>query len=252
VSCPFSIGSFDYAPLRQQSLSTMADSRGPLGDITNMEGNLNAFQCEVEEEHECVIEMHNYNAKLLKWMLRNGGAIYTSCRYKYKANISETDELIVNSNDQYAYDFMMQLELHFAIKSIDFNCNKLLDEFVEAKDCDKIFTILILYHSLDNILQLYRLKKIINQGKLQINCEYTRETGYITTVQKSSQPDLKAASHLTPEAQSREQSKMMKGTSFFRKHRNKTHMLCRRCGSKPYHLQKSTCGKCGYPAKPKR
>uniref|UniRef100_A0A8C9E276 Ribosomal protein L37 n=1 Tax=Phocoena sinus TaxID=42100 RepID=A0A8C9E276_PHOSS len=45
---------------------------------------------------------------------------------------------------------------------------------------------------------------------------------------------------------------MMKGTSSFGKRRNKTHMLCRRCGSTAYHLQKSTCGKCGYPAKRKR
>uniref|UniRef100_A0A8D2LRC0 Large ribosomal subunit protein eL37 n=1 Tax=Varanus komodoensis TaxID=61221 RepID=A0A8D2LRC0_VARKO len=42
------------------------------------------------------------------------------------------------------------------------------------------------------------------------------------------------------------------GTSSFGKRRNKTHTLCRRCGSKAYHLQKSTCGKCGYPAKRKR
>lgn len=43
-----------------------------------------------------------------------------------------------------------------------------------------------------------------------------------------------------------------KGTSSFGKRHNKTHTLCRRCGSKAYHLQKSTCGKCGYPAKRKR
>ncbi|XP_035169804.1 60S ribosomal protein L37-like isoform X1 [Oxyura jamaicensis] len=43
-----------------------------------------------------------------------------------------------------------------------------------------------------------------------------------------------------------------KGTSSFGKRRNKAHTLCRRCGSKAYHLQKSTCGKCGYPAKRKR
>ncbi|KAG7272801.1 hypothetical protein CRUP_017855 [Coryphaenoides rupestris] len=42
------------------------------------------------------------------------------------------------------------------------------------------------------------------------------------------------------------------GTSSFGKRRNKTHGLCRRCGSKAYHLQKSTCGKCGYPEKRKR
>ncbi|OCT98765.1 hypothetical protein XELAEV_18010999mg [Xenopus laevis] len=45
---------------------------------------------------------------------------------------------------------------------------------------------------------------------------------------------------------------MTKGTSSFGKRRNKTHTLCRRCGSKAYHLQKSTCGKCAYPAKRKR
>uniref|UniRef100_A0A8C2M587 60S ribosomal protein L37 n=1 Tax=Cricetulus griseus TaxID=10029 RepID=A0A8C2M587_CRIGR len=41
-------------------------------------------------------------------------------------------------------------------------------------------------------------------------------------------------------------------TSSFGKRRNKTHTLCRQSGSKAYHLQKSTCGKCGYPAKRKR
>uniref|UniRef100_A0A2I3TP64 60S ribosomal protein L37 n=1 Tax=Pan troglodytes TaxID=9598 RepID=A0A2I3TP64_PANTR len=45
---------------------------------------------------------------------------------------------------------------------------------------------------------------------------------------------------------------MTRGTSLFGKHRNKTHTLCRRCGSEAYHLQKSTCGKCGYSAKRKR
>ncbi|KAL6088831.1 hypothetical protein STEG23_000692 [Scotinomys teguina] len=45
---------------------------------------------------------------------------------------------------------------------------------------------------------------------------------------------------------------MMKGMSSFGKRRNETHMLCRRCGSKAFHFQKSTCGKCGYPAKHKR
>ncbi|XP_061205548.1 large ribosomal subunit protein eL37 [Neopsephotus bourkii] len=50
----------------------------------------------------------------------------------------------------------------------------------------------------------------------------------------------------------REDAFQTKGTSSFGKRRNKTHTLCRRCGSKAYHLQKSTCGKCGYPAKRKR
>nr|XP_032662358.1 60S ribosomal protein L37-like [Chelonoidis abingdonii] len=44
---------------------------------------------------------------------------------------------------------------------------------------------------------------------------------------------------------------MTKGISSFGKHRNKTHTLCRRGRSKAYHLQKSTCEKCGYPAKRK-
>ncbi|KAL6076782.1 hypothetical protein STEG23_002046, partial [Scotinomys teguina] len=47
-------------------------------------------------------------------------------------------------------------------------------------------------------------------------------------------------------------SKMAKGTSSFGKYCNKMHTLCRCHGSKAYHLQKSTCGKCGYPAKRKR
>ncbi|XP_053440798.1 60S ribosomal protein L37-like [Nycticebus coucang] len=45
---------------------------------------------------------------------------------------------------------------------------------------------------------------------------------------------------------------MMKGMSSFGKRRNKTHTLCHCYGSKAYHLQKSTCSKCGYPAKCKR
>ncbi|XP_032145321.1 60S ribosomal protein L37-like [Sapajus apella] len=52
---------------------------------------------------------------------------------------------------------------------------------------------------------------------------------------------------------------MMKGMSSFGKCCNKMHTLCRRCGSKTYHLQKLTFGpgaltfgKCGYPAKSKR
>ncbi|MEJ1269195.1 ribosomal protein L37 [Cricetulus griseus] len=45
---------------------------------------------------------------------------------------------------------------------------------------------------------------------------------------------------------------MTEGMSSFGKRRNKTHTLYHRCGSKAYHLQKSTCGNCGYPAKRKR
>mmetsp|Transcript_22283 Transcript_22283/g.33163 ORF Transcript_22283/g.33163 Transcript_22283/m.33163 type:complete len:90 (+) Transcript_22283:41-310(+) len=41
---------------------------------------------------------------------------------------------------------------------------------------------------------------------------------------------------------------MTKGTcSFGRKH-NKSHTLCRRCGKRSYHIQKSKCASCGYPA----
>ncbi|KAJ1061021.1 hypothetical protein K5549_002308 [Capra hircus] len=45
---------------------------------------------------------------------------------------------------------------------------------------------------------------------------------------------------------------MTNGTSLLGKRPNKTHTLCRRCGSKAYHLQKLTCGKCGYLTKQKR
>ncbi|KAM4860190.1 large ribosomal subunit protein eL37-like [Thomomys bottae] len=45
---------------------------------------------------------------------------------------------------------------------------------------------------------------------------------------------------------------MTKGTSSFGKRRNKMHTLYRLCGSKAYHLQKSSCDKWGYPAKGKR
>ncbi|KAJ5396885.1 hypothetical protein N7509_004998 [Penicillium cosmopolitanum] len=41
---------------------------------------------------------------------------------------------------------------------------------------------------------------------------------------------------------------MTKGTSSFGKRHNKTHTLCRRCGKRSYHIQKSTCANCGYPA----
>ncbi|XP_057552966.1 60S ribosomal protein L37-like [Hippopotamus amphibius kiboko] len=45
---------------------------------------------------------------------------------------------------------------------------------------------------------------------------------------------------------------MTKAMSSFGKRWSKTHTVCHRCGSKAYHLQKSTCGKCGHPAKQKR
>nr|CBV76072.1 60S ribosomal protein L37 [Polytomella sp. Pringsheim 198.80] len=43
-----------------------------------------------------------------------------------------------------------------------------------------------------------------------------------------------------------------KGTGSFGKRRNKTHTMCRRCGRKSYHIQKSTCSMCGYPSATKR
>ena len=39
-----------------------------------------------------------------------------------------------------------------------------------------------------------------------------------------------------------------KGTASFGKRHNKSHTLCRRCGKRSYHLQKATCGACGYPS----
>ncbi|KAF2220215.1 60S ribosomal protein L37 [Elsinoe ampelina] len=42
---------------------------------------------------------------------------------------------------------------------------------------------------------------------------------------------------------------MTKGTSSFGKRHNKTHVLCRRCGSRSLHVQKHTCSNCGYPSK---
>ncbi|OQE09216.1 hypothetical protein PENVUL_c007G04258 [Penicillium vulpinum] len=39
-----------------------------------------------------------------------------------------------------------------------------------------------------------------------------------------------------------------KGTASFGKRHNKTHTLCRRCGKRSFHIQKSTCANCGYPA----
>ena len=39
-----------------------------------------------------------------------------------------------------------------------------------------------------------------------------------------------------------------KGTGSFGKRRNKSHTLCVRCGRRSWHLQKSKCSSCGYPA----
>ncbi|ELW49556.1 Histone H3.3 [Tupaia chinensis] len=45
---------------------------------------------------------------------------------------------------------------------------------------------------------------------------------------------------------------MARGTLSSGKHRNEMHTSCHRCGSKAYHLQRSTYGRCSYPAKHKR
>ncbi|CAM6053253.1 unnamed protein product [Sphagnum tenellum] len=41
---------------------------------------------------------------------------------------------------------------------------------------------------------------------------------------------------------------MGKGTGSFGKRRNKSHTLCRRCGQCSFHIQKSRCSACAYPA----
>mmetsp|Transcript_23632 Transcript_23632/g.33004 ORF Transcript_23632/g.33004 Transcript_23632/m.33004 type:complete len:92 (+) Transcript_23632:63-338(+) len=45
---------------------------------------------------------------------------------------------------------------------------------------------------------------------------------------------------------------MTKGTTSFGKRHNKSHTTCRRCGKVSFHIQKSTCSSCGYPAKKMR
>ena len=41
---------------------------------------------------------------------------------------------------------------------------------------------------------------------------------------------------------------MTKGTTSFGKRHSKTHVTCRRCGRRTFHIQKKTCSSCGYPA----
>ncbi|KAB2004028.1 hypothetical protein ES319_D11G170000v1 [Gossypium barbadense] len=43
-----------------------------------------------------------------------------------------------------------------------------------------------------------------------------------------------------------------KGTGSFGKRRNKTHTLCVRCGRRSFHLQRSRCSACAFPAARKR
>ena len=42
-------------------------------------------------------------------------------------------------------------------------------------------------------------------------------------------------------------SNMTKGTTSFGKRHSKSHVTCRRCGKRSYHIQKKTCSSCGYP-----
>ncbi|KAI4978344.1 hypothetical protein ZWY2020_014898 [Hordeum vulgare] len=53
-----------------------------------------------------------------------------------------------------------------------------------------------------------------------------------------------AAGHVTPKLE----LDSTKGTGSLGKRRNKTHMLCIRYGRRSFHLQKSTCSSCVYPA----
>lgn len=41
---------------------------------------------------------------------------------------------------------------------------------------------------------------------------------------------------------------MTKGTTSFGKRHSKSHVTCRRCGRRSFHIQKKTCSSCGYPA----
>jgi len=41
---------------------------------------------------------------------------------------------------------------------------------------------------------------------------------------------------------------MTKGTASFGKRHTKSHTLCRRCGRRSFHIQKSRCASCGYPS----
>ncbi len=41
---------------------------------------------------------------------------------------------------------------------------------------------------------------------------------------------------------------MSKGTPSFGKRNKKTHIMCRRCGQKKYHVRKKVCASCGFGA----
>ncbi|RAQ51978.1 hypothetical protein AFGD_006576 [Aspergillus flavus] len=65
---------------------------------------------------------------------------------------------------------------------------------------------------------------------------------------QSRYPIRTAASASTPTRLCRLTPITAKGTSSFGKRHNKTHTLCRRCGRRSFHVQKSTCANCGYPS----
>lgn len=44
---------------------------------------------------------------------------------------------------------------------------------------------------------------------------------------------------------------MTKGTTSFGKHQKRTHVLCRRCGKKSFHIRKRECSACGFGESPK-
>jgi large subunit ribosomal protein L37e len=39
---------------------------------------------------------------------------------------------------------------------------------------------------------------------------------------------------------------MSKGTPSYGKHNKKTHIRCRRCGNRAYHMTKKACASCGF------
>lgn len=55
-----------------------------------------------------------------------------------------------------------------------------------------------------------------------------------------------ARSH--PILSNQEFATMTKGTTSFGKRHSKSHVTCRRCGRRSFHIQKKTCSSCGYPA----
>lgn len=59
---------------------------------------------------------------------------------------------------------------------------------------------------------------------------------------------LTVAPPLAPAGSHFAMGKCGKGTGSFGLRHTKSHTLCRRCGRRSFHIQKSTCSSCGYPA----